>query len=83
MSTKLTDAQLLMLSAAAQREDRILAMPPKLKGGGAEGGGQADRRWPRERDQGESGSAVVAPRCRDRAVLRTEADGSGAEGERD
>ncbi|MGD0763249.1 MAG: DUF3489 domain-containing protein [Roseiarcus sp.] len=36
MSTKLTDAQLLMLSAAAQREDRILAMPPKLKGGAAQ-----------------------------------------------
>jgi len=32
MSTKLTDAQLLMLGAAAQREDRILAMPPTLKG---------------------------------------------------
>jgi hypothetical protein len=25
-----------MLSAAAQREDRILAMPPKLKGGAAQ-----------------------------------------------
>jgi len=32
MSIKPTDAQLLMLGAAAQREDRILAMPPKLKG---------------------------------------------------
>ena len=36
MSIKFTDAQLLMLSAAAQREDRILAMPPKLKGGAAQ-----------------------------------------------
>jgi hypothetical protein len=36
MTTKLTDTQLLMLSAAAQREDRILAMPPKLKGGAAQ-----------------------------------------------
>ena len=36
MSTKLTDAQLLMLGAAAQREDRILAAPPKLKGGAAQ-----------------------------------------------
>ncbi len=35
MSIKFTDAQLLMLSAAAQREDRILAMPPNLKGGAA------------------------------------------------
>ncbi|MGD0188076.1 MAG: DUF3489 domain-containing protein [Roseiarcus sp.] len=36
MSIKLTDTQLLMLSAAAQREDRILAIPPKLKGGAAQ-----------------------------------------------
>jgi hypothetical protein len=36
MTTKLTDTQLLMLSAAAQREDRILAMPPKLNGGAAQ-----------------------------------------------
>jgi hypothetical protein len=36
MSTKLTDAQLQMLSAATKREDRILAMPPKLKGGAAQ-----------------------------------------------
>jgi Protein of unknown function (DUF3489) len=35
MSIKLTDAQFLMLSAAARREDRILAMPPKLKGAAA------------------------------------------------
>jgi Protein of unknown function (DUF3489) len=35
MSIKLTDAQLLMLSAAAQRKDRILAMPPNLKGAAA------------------------------------------------
>jgi hypothetical protein len=36
MTIKLTDAQHLMLSAAAQREDRILAMPPNLKGGAAQ-----------------------------------------------
>jgi hypothetical protein len=36
MPIKLTDAQLLMLAAATQREDRILAMPPKLKGGAAQ-----------------------------------------------
>jgi hypothetical protein len=35
MPIKLTDAQLLMLSAAARREDRILAMPRKLKGAAA------------------------------------------------
>ena len=32
MSIKLTDTQLLMLSAAAQREDRCLVAPDKLKG---------------------------------------------------
>jgi cytochrome c-type biogenesis protein CcmE len=36
MSIKLTDAQLLMLSAAARREDRILATPPNLKGAAAQ-----------------------------------------------
>src|ERR1700687_3879236 len=35
MTIKLTDAQHLMLNAAAQRDDRILAMPPNLKGGAA------------------------------------------------
>ena len=32
MSVKLTDAQLVMMSAAAQREDRCLAAPERLKG---------------------------------------------------
>jgi hypothetical protein len=32
MSTKLTDTQLLMLGAAAQRKDRCVAAPPNLKG---------------------------------------------------
>jgi hypothetical protein len=36
MTIKLTDAQHQMLSAAAQRDDRILAMPPNLKGGAAQ-----------------------------------------------
>ena len=36
MPIKLTDAQLLMLSDATQREDRIMAMPPRLKGGAAQ-----------------------------------------------
>jgi hypothetical protein len=31
MSVKLTDAQLVMLSAAAQREDLCLAPPDKMK----------------------------------------------------
>jgi Protein of unknown function (DUF3489) len=33
---KLTDTQLIVLSAAAQREDRCLVAPPKLKGGSAQ-----------------------------------------------
>ncbi len=32
MTVKLTDAQLMMMSAAAQREDRCLAAPERLKG---------------------------------------------------
>ncbi|HEY1863371.1 MAG TPA: hypothetical protein VGG77_06705, partial [Roseiarcus sp.] len=32
MSIKLTDTQLIMLSAAAQREDHCLVVSPKLKG---------------------------------------------------
>ena len=32
MSVKLTDAQLVMMSAAAQREDRCLAAPERMKG---------------------------------------------------
>ncbi|MFZ0600936.1 MAG: DUF3489 domain-containing protein [Roseiarcus sp.] len=35
MSIKLTDTQLLMLSAAAQRQDRCIAAPPSLKGAAA------------------------------------------------
>jgi Protein of unknown function (DUF3489) len=35
MSVKPTDAQILMLSAAARRKDRILVMPPNLKGAAA------------------------------------------------
>ena len=32
MSVKLTDAQLVMMSAAAQREDRCLSAPATIKG---------------------------------------------------
>jgi len=35
MSIELTDTQLLTLSAAAQRQDRCIAAPPKLKGAAA------------------------------------------------
>jgi len=36
MSIKLTGTQLVILSAAAQREDRCLILPPTLKGGAAQ-----------------------------------------------
>jgi Protein of unknown function (DUF3489) len=36
MSIKFTDTQLIILSAAALREDRCLVAPPKLKGGAAQ-----------------------------------------------
>ena len=36
MSTKLTDTQIVMLSAAAQRDDQCLVAPRNLKGGAAQ-----------------------------------------------
>ena len=46
MSIKLTDTQLLMLSAAAQREDRCVAAPPKSEGRRSpEDRGEVGRRW--------------------------------------
>ena len=38
MSIKLTDTQLVILSTAAQREDRCLVTPKSLKGGAAQVG---------------------------------------------
>ncbi len=35
-TTKLTDTQLVILSAASQREDRGVVLPTKLKGGAAQ-----------------------------------------------
>jgi hypothetical protein len=35
-ATKLTDTQLVILSAASQREDRGIVLPPNLKGGAAQ-----------------------------------------------
>ena len=36
MSIKFTDTQLILMSAAAQREDRCLVASPTLKGGAAQ-----------------------------------------------
>jgi hypothetical protein len=35
-ATRLTDTQLIVLSAAAQRDDRCAMLPQKLKGGAAQ-----------------------------------------------
>ena len=84
MTTKLTDAQLLMLTAAAQREDRILAMPPNLKGAAAQKvAAKLIAAGLVKEIKAKTGAPVMASRCRDRAVLRTEADGRWPEGERD
>ena len=83
MSIKLTDTQIVMLSAAAQRDDRCLVAPRNLKGGAAQkvatkliGG------WPREGDQGEARSAGVAARRASRPILCVEANGGGRPGDR-
>ena len=83
MSIKLTDTQIVMLSAAAQRDDRCLVAPRNLKGGAAQkvaakliGG------WPRQGDQGEAGSAGVEARRARRPILCVEANGGGRQGDR-
>jgi hypothetical protein len=57
MSVKLTDAQLVMMSAAAQREDRCLAVPETMKGAavGKVGAKLVKRRRPCEGDHEEGG----------------------------
>jgi hypothetical protein len=53
MSIKLSDTQLVMLSAAAQRDDRSLTAPEKLKGGAAvKVAMKLIRRWPSQGGQG-------------------------------
>jgi len=55
MSIKLTDAQLVLLGAAAQRKDLCLVAPPMLKGAAARKvASKADLRWPCKRGQGQS-----------------------------
>ena len=84
MTIKLTDAQQLMLSAAAQRDDRILAMPPNLKGGAAQKvAAKLIARRLGEGGQGEVGRAGVAPRRGERTGVRAETDRRWSKGERE
>ena len=83
MSIKLTDTQIVMLSAAAQRDDRCLVAPRNLKGGATQKvATKLIERWPRQGDQGEAGSAGVAARRARRPILCVEANGGGRPGDR-
>ena len=63
MSIKLTDTQLVMLSAAAQRDDRCLVPAPKLKGAAAQKiAGKLMAARPCEGDQGDGGGTGLAAR---------------------
>ena len=83
MSIKLTDTQIVMLSAAAQRDDRCLVAPRNLKGGAAQKvAAKLIDGWPRQGDQGEAGSASVEARRASRPILCAEAHGRGRQGDR-
>ena len=63
MSVKLTDAQLVMMSAAAQRKDRCLSAPDNDQGRGSQQSQRQTREaWFGPRDRGETWSADLAPR---------------------
>ena len=54
MSIKLTDTQLVLLGAAAQRKDLCLVAPPTLKGATAQKvARKADLRWLCKRGEGQ------------------------------
>ena len=63
MSVKLTDAQVVMMSAAAQRKDRCLSAPATVKGAALSKVGVklAETRLG-SRDRSETGSANLALR---------------------
>ena len=82
MSIKLTDTQIVMLSAAAQRDDRCLIAPPNLKGGAAQkvaakliGGGLA------KEIKAKPGAPVWRQDEGSRTILCAEAHGRGREGD--
>jgi hypothetical protein len=80
MSVKLTDAQAVMVSAAAQREDRCLSAPATIKGAAlSKIGVKLAKLGPR--DRGKSWSADLAPRWR-WTRLRAQIDGGRFESHR-
>ena len=83
MSIKLNDTQLVLLSAASQRDDHGLVPPTGRKlTPGAEGGRQASRSGACEGDKGEGGSADLAARRGDGPLLYVQADGGRRKGDR-
>jgi hypothetical protein len=63
MSVKLTDTQLMMMSAAAQRKDRCLSAPATIKGAALSKVGVKLAKLGLAREsRGETGSADLAPR---------------------
>jgi hypothetical protein len=82
-SIKLTETQLMMLSAAAQRNDRHLIAAPSLKGAAAQKIEETDRRWPRKGSQSEGRGAGLASRRRCRVLLCAEIDHRRDERDRD
>ena len=63
MSVELTDAQLVMMSAAAQRKDRCLSAPATIKGAAlSKVSAKLARLGFGPRDRSETWSADLAPR---------------------
>ena len=82
MTVKLTDAQLVMLSAAAQRENLCLTAPDKMKGAGlSKVSEKLVEARPGPRGSSQGGDARLAPRRR-RAELRAQTDGGRVESHR-
>ena len=75
MSIKLTDTQLVMLSATAQRQDRCIAAPPSLKGAAAHKiATKLVTAGLVEEIKAKRGRARVAARRYDRRGLRSKVD---------
>jgi hypothetical protein len=82
MSVKLTDTQLVMLSAAAQRDDLCLATPDKMKGAVlSKVSEKASQVGPGPRGSSQGGNAVLATR-RNWAELHAQTDGDRVESHR-
>ena len=83
MSIKLTDTQLVLLSAAAQREDRCLVASPTLKGGAAQKvASKLISAGLCKRGQGEERRSDLATGRGVRGVLRAQAHRRGRQSDR-